>query len=69
MSVPSRSLARGKVAVGQIGYGAMGLTWSPVPKTDEQAFAVLKKAVDLNGSALTMVNCECWCSTTDLEEG
>jgi pyridoxine 4-dehydrogenase len=58
MAAPTRTLANGQVAVGEIGYGAMNLTWRPTQTPDEQAFAVIKKAVDLNGDALTMVNCE-----------
>lgn len=60
MPVPTRTLANGQVTVGEIGYGAMNLTWRPTQTADEQAFAVLKQAIDLNESALTMVNSECW---------
>ncbi|KAB5531157.1 NADP-dependent oxidoreductase domain-containing protein [Coniochaeta sp. 2T2.1] len=36
--------------VGPIGYGMMGLTWRPVPPSDEQAFAALRKALELGAN-------------------
>ncbi|KAB5581255.1 NADP-dependent oxidoreductase domain-containing protein [Coniochaeta sp. 2T2.1] len=36
--------------VGPIGYGMMGLTWRPVPPSDEQAFAALRKALEVGAN-------------------
>lgn len=45
----------GDARVGIVGYGAMNLTWTPNPKSDEQAFACFKTAIDASPE-LTNVN-------------